>query len=342
METKYFMYKEINETEEVLERIFENRPKTKKIFEEIFNFNPNQIVEVSRGTSDNAAIFGKYAFEFATGLNVSFASFSLYTWYKRYPSLSKALVVGISQSGETEDVCEVIKIANREKALTVGITNTEGSTLAKESKLTIFLNAGKENSIAATKTYTATIFQLAEIATFFGIETDFKKLMKGVKAILNRKEEIFDIAKRYKFANDFIVIGRGFNFSTSNELALKLRETSQVNAVSFSVIDFLHGPIASLTNLTPLIFFIPNDETLKSNMEVLEKIRKKGGDILVVSDVKDALKKGDVSFEIPETDTIYYPVINIVFAQLLAFGIAITKKKNPDKPQFLNKITRGV
>jgi len=342
MQSEYFMYKEIFETPAVLERIRKNRESTRKVFERIAEFNPSSVMAVSRGTSDNAATFGRYAIEYAAGLHVSLAAFSLYTWYGRYPNLKNTLVLGISQSGETEDVCKVVRIANKEGALTLGITNTEGSTLQKESTLSLLLNAGEERSIAATKTYSATLMVLSELATLFGVEADFDRLISGVESVLKREKEIYEIAERYRFANDFIAIGRGFNYATSDETALKMRETSQINAVSFSAIDFLHGPLASLTPLIPVIFFIPRDETFRSNMEVLDKIKEKGGDVLVVSDAKEALSRGDVSFEISREDTLYYPIVNIVFAQLLAYGIAVVKKKNPDKPQFLHKITRGV
>ena len=342
MQSEYFMHKEIFETPEVLERIHRNRKRTEKVFEQIAQFTPLSVMAVSRGTSDNAATFGRYAIEYAAGLPVSLAAFSLYTWYGRYPNLKSTLIIGISQSGETEDVCKVVRIANKEGALTLGITNTRGSTLHKESKLSLLLGAGEERSIAATKTYSATLMVLSELAVLFGAKADFGKLIRGVKSVLKREKEIYEIAERYRFANDFISIGRGFNYATSNETALKMRETSQMNAVSFSAIDFLHGPLASLTPLIPAVFFIPDDETFRSNVEVLKKIKEKGGDVLVVSDVKSALEMGDVSFEIPHQDTLYYPIVNIMFAQLLAYSIAVTKKKNPDKPQFLHKITRGV
>ncbi len=342
MRNEYYMHREIFETPDVLERIHKNRNKIAKVFEEIVKFNPVNIMEVSRGTSDNAALYGRYALEYAARLPVSLAAFSLYSWYGRFPNTSKTVVIGISQSGETEDVCSVVKITGDSGALTLGITNTKESTLFKISKRAIYLGAGKEKSIAATKTYSATLMVFLELAVLFGESADFKKLFKGVENVLSRESEIFDIAERYRFANDFIAIGRGFNYATCNETALKMRETSQINAVGFSAIDFLHGPLASVSPLIPIVFFIPDDATFSSNLEVLRKIKEKGGDVLVVSDRKEALDAGDVSFSIPSSDTLSYPIVNVVFSQMLSFSIAVLKHKNPDKPQFLSKITKGV
>lgn len=342
MQAEYYMHKEIFETPDVLEKIHKRRSEIKKVFERISNFAPESIMEVSRGTSDNAALYGRYALEYSARLPVSLAAFSLYTWYGKFPKTKKSLVIGISQSGETEDVCSVIEVTKKSGAFTIGITNTKNSTLSEKSEISIYLNAGKERSIAATKTYSATLMIFLELAVLFGAETDFAKLFKGVSEVLSREREISDIAERYRFANDLIVIGRGFNYATSNETALKMRETSQMNATGFSAIDFLHGPLASVSPLTPIIFFIPEDATFSSNLEVLKKIKEKGGDVLVVSDNKKALKLGDVSFRIPPSDTLSYPIVNVVFAQLFAFETAVLKRKNPDKPQFLSKITKGV
>lgn len=342
MQAEYYMHKEIFETPDVLEKIHKRRSEIKKVFERISNFAPESIMEVSRGTSDNAALYGRYALEYSARLPVSLAAFSLYTWYGKFPKTKKSLVIGISQSGETEDVCSVIEVTKKSGAFTIGITNTKNSTLSEKSEISIYLNAGKERSIAATKTYSATLMIFLELAVLFGAETDFAKLFKGVSEVLSREREISDIAERYRFANDLIVIGRGFNYATSNETALKMRETSQMNATGFSAIDFLHGPLASVSPLTPIIFFIPEDATFRSNLEVLKKIKEKGGDVLVVSDNKKALKLGDVSFRIPPSDTLSYPIVNVVFAQLFAFKTAVLKRKNPDKPQFLSKITKGV
>ncbi len=342
MRTEYFMHKEILETPHVMQKIVKNKKAICEIAEEIKRFAPVSITEVSRGTSDNAAIFGKYILEYSMKIPVSLSAFSLYTWYGKYPKLSRTLVIGISQSGETEDVCDIIKIANSENAFTLGITNRKKSTLKKLSKRTILLNAGTEKSIAATKTYTATLTVLSLLAECFGSKIDTEKAISGAEDILSREKEIAEIAERYRFANDFIVIGRGFNYASAKETALKLRETSQINATGFSSIDFLHGPLTSVSPLVPILFFIPYDETFRSNLSVLEKIKDAGGDVLVVSDKKSACEKGDVSFRIPEGETLTYPIINIVFAQLFAFHTALFKKKNPDKPEFLSKITKGV
>jgi glucosamine--fructose-6-phosphate aminotransferase (isomerizing) len=339
---KYFMYKEIFETPLVLEKLQRKRNSIQKIVGEIEAFSPDVILEVSRGTSDNAAIFGKYALEYTFNKHVSLAAFSLYNWYGRHPSLKNALVIAISQSGETEDVCKLVEKANGENGKTLGITNSKKSTLYRTAQHKIYLEAGKERSVAATKTYSATLAVFLQLAESKGVKVNFSLLIKNIETILKKERRIFEIAERYRFANDFIVIGRGFNFSTSQESALKLRETSQVNAVGFSAIDFLHGPLSSISPLLPVVFFIPEDETYSSNLSVLKKIKEANGDVLVVSDSDEALAYGDEAFKIPHGNTLTYPLINIVFSQMFAFFVSIVKRKNPDTPKLLKKITRGM
>jgi glucosamine--fructose-6-phosphate aminotransferase (isomerizing) len=339
MENEFFMHKEIQESVKLIKEYSQRKTEFEGIYKKISNYDPNTVIFISRGTSDNAATYGKYVFEYAFSIPSSFASFSLYTWYKRYPKLKNVLGIAISQSGETEDVVKVVETFNKENALSIGITNNENSRLYKISDIPFLLRGGEEHSVSATKTYTLTLMFFLHLANFVLKDIDFESLHKGVLYVLKNEDYIAKLTERYKFAKHFFILGRGFNYPTALEFALKLRETSIVNAVGFSSVDFLHGPIASLTNETPVIFFLPKDETYDSNLAILKRIKDEGGDVLVVSDVEGM---NNLSFKIPSVSTLLYPVVFAIFLQLFSFYLSREKGLNPDKPSKLKKVTYGI
>lgn len=339
MENNYFMWKEIHEVPSIVD-FYRGRNEFKDISEKILSFSPSSVVIASRGTSDNAAIFGKYVLEYIYKIPVSFASFSLYIWYRKFPNISKVLGIGISQSGETSDVVKVIEVFNENKGFTLGITNEKDSTLAKISNIRFFLNAGKENSIAATKTYSATLLFFLGLANFQESVVDFKKIEQSVKLVFEKEDEIRSLVSRYRFAKDFVILGRGFNYPNALEFALKLRETCIVNAVGYSAIDFLHGPVASLNPETPVIMFLPKDETFPSNSEVLQELISYKADVLLITDAD--LPRNVLSFKINSVRTLEYPIVFATFLQLFSFYLSLEKRLNPDKPEKLRKVTYGI
>ncbi|BAL80430.1 putative glucosamine-6-phosphate deaminase [Caldisericum exile AZM16c01] len=334
------MLKEIREVLDVIDK-YKSRKDFDEIKEKILEFNPASIIIASRGTSDNAAVFGKYVLESIFKIPVSFASFSLYLWYRSFPFLKNVLGVGISQSGETVDVVKVIETFNREGSLTLGITNESDSTLAKISKISFLLEAGKEHSVAATKTYSSTLLFFLGLANNLNGISDFDSIKESVNNVIEKSNDIQKLVTRYRFAESFIILGRGFNYPNALEFALKLRETCLVNAVGYSTVDFLHGPIASLTPETPVILLMPHDETFESNLEVLKTLISYNADVLVVSDFQD-LPSNVFHFYIKEGKTLEYPVYIASFLQLFSFYLSIEKKLNPDKPEKLRKVTYGI
>jgi len=339
---KFKMIKEIRETPFVLRSLFvSEEANIKRIAERIRRYNPSFVLLSGRGSSDNACVYGQYILEYIAKIPAALSMGSIYTLYKSSPDISRSVVLCLSQSGETDDVCAIINYAEKVGAMSIGITNSKESSLynlAKENK--IYLSAGKEKSICATKSFSASIMALLMLAfAIVNKKLDASDIVKPIEEILSKEESIEKITQKYIFSSNFIVLGTGFSYSIALETALKLRESCYINALGMSSVDFLHGPIAILTPTTPVIMFIPDDETLGVNLSIMRKIKKIGAHVLVVSDNKHALDEGDALFEIPKSANFIYPFSEVLFSQIFSFYLSVSRKINPDVPRFLHKVT---
>jgi glucosamine--fructose-6-phosphate aminotransferase (isomerizing) len=219
------------------------------------------LVLAARGTSDNAATYAKYLFQIACGVPVALAAPSVHTLYEARVDYRGALVIGVSQSGAGEDICEVVAGARKAGALTAAITNTADSRLAGEAEHTLLCHAGVERAVAATKTYTTTLALFALLAAEWG---DSDEITRGLAQIgeaatraLEGEAAIRDLARTLVHAERLLTVARGLHLCTAIEAALKLAETSYVAAQPFSSADLLHGPIASVAPLTPCLLLRP-------------------------------------------------------------------------------------
>ncbi len=325
-----------------------------------FERNPVRlIILVARGTSDNAAQFGRYLLEIATGIPVSLAAPSVFTLYRSSLNLHDAVVVGISQSGESTDTNLVLESAKARGAFTVGITNESESTLAKLADETFLVRAGKEKSVAATKTYTGqqTCFYLLAHALGASIQQDdLAHLPEWTSAALQLEKEIHERAERYCFMRHAVCVGRGLNYSNSFEFALKLMETCYVVAERFSPADLLHGPIAMLDRSFPTFLFCPPGVTWNPMQELYAKLQSIQADTVIVTDESNAAVKSlkgllqpplvipfplaHLGEHLPED--LYTPIPYIIPAQLFAASLAEVKHLDPDKPRSLNKVTQNL
>lgn len=337
------MLNEIRETPKVIKNLFESEKNNiEKIAERIKKYDPSFAILSGRGSSDNACIYGQYILEFIARIPASLATGSIYTLYKNPPDILRSLVIGLSQSGETDDVCAIFDYAEKVKAISVGITNTKESRLyrlAKENR--IYMSAGKEESVCATKSFSASIMALLMLA--FSIKNegiDLDKIIGPMGEVLSREESIREIAKQYIFSSNIVVLGTGFSYPIALETALKLRESCYMNAIGISSVDFLHGSIAILTPTTPVIMFIPNDETLGVNLSIMSEVKKTGAHLLVISDNEKALKKGDIGFRIRKNISYLYPFSEVIFSQIFAYYLSVLRGVNPDNPRFLRKVTK--
>ena len=307
---------------------------------------PRLIVLAARGTSDNAAQFGRYLLEITTGIPVSLAAPSTYTLYKARVDLREALVIGLSQSGESTDTNRVLELARAQGALTVGITNEPSSAMARIAAEVFLVNAGRETSVAATKTYTGQMLTLYLLAHALGADLrldDLKRIPDRANSALKLEGRIAALCERYRFMERAVVVGRGLNYANAYEFALKLMETCYVLTERFSSADFLHGPIAMVEPSFPVFLFAPAGVTAPSMRKMLAKLRALKAETIVISDAANGRMAEQATRSIQlsgRMEELYTPIPYIVPAQIFAALLAAQKGLDPDRPRTLRKITR--
>lgn len=306
------------------------------------------VVLVARGTSDNAAQFGRYLIEITTGIPVSLAAPSVVTIYEARLNYKDALVVALSQSGESTDTNEVLEQARKAGAVTVGVTNEPRSTLAGIAEYVFFVRAGREKSVAATKTYTGQLMVLYLLAYALGAKiriADLEGVADFAASALTLETEVAALAERYRFMHHAVVVGRGLSYANSLEFALKLKETSYVVAEGFSSADFLHGPIAMVEPSFPAFLFTPSGPPWPSMEEMLQRLQDLKAETVVITDRRNpeaanlAARVISIPARIPE---LYTPIPYIIPAQLFSAALAAEKNLDPDRPRALSKITRNI
>ena len=306
---------------------------------------PKLIVLVARGTSDNAALFGRYLIEITTGIPVSLAAPSVCTLYQTAVDYGEALVVALSQSGESTDTNLILQSARQRGALTLGITNESSSTLAGLAEHVFLVRAGAEKSVAATKTYTGQLLLLYLLASVLGGNpqtSDLEHLPAAVDAALRLEPAIAALSERYRFMRQAVVVGRGLNYANAFEFSLKLMETCYVVAERFSPADLLHGPIALVEPGFPVFAFAPSGPTWGSMAEALAKLGNMGAEIVAVTDSgnREVDACATKVIRLPRRlKEILTPIPYIVPAQLFAAHLAVQKGLDPDRPRTLHKIT---
>ena len=341
------MLDEIREQPAALERTLKDAARRVELFKRLVTLRrPRLIVLAARGTSDNAAQFGRYLLEMTTGIPVSLAAPSIYTLYNARVDFCDALVVALSQSGESTDTNVVLAEARRQGAMTIGITNEASSSLAKLAEHVFQVRAGKERSVAATKTYTGQVLMLYMLAYALGAKIrldDLARLPEQAERALRLEAEIADLSGRYRFMDHAVVVGRGLNYANAYEFALKLMETCYVVAERFSSADFLHGPIALVERNFPVFLFAPAGVTWPAMEEMLAKLRALKAETVVITDVgnREAAGKADRVMRVPaKLRELYTLIPYIIPAQLFAACLAEQKGLNPDRPRTLSKVTR--
>ena len=347
------MLEETREQPEALARTLREGLSTLRELKQEFEQNrPRLVVLVARGTSDNAAQFGRYLIEITTHIPVSLAAPSILTLYRSELDLTGVLVIGISQSGESTDTNAVLEDARRRGAVTVGITNESRSAMADVCTHLILARAGKEESVAATKTYTCQLLGLYLLAHALGGRVDLEGLRRfpeWIERVLDQEERIAEIAERYTFMSRAVTVGRGLNYANALELGLKLMETCYVVTERFSSADLMHGPIALVEHAFPVFVFAPAGVTWPSMSGVLDRLEELKAETLVITDEgnNEACAKPARVIQLPiycgaydGPVDLYTPIPYIVPAQLFAAHLSAIKGLNPDRPRALHKITR--
>lgn len=344
-ESGSLMLAEIAEQPAIIARnLVENRKTAETIAKHVRDRGIRYCIIAARGTSDNAAVYAKYLAETELGIPVGLAAPSVWTLYGARLNLKDVLFIGLSQSGMGTDVVEAVRRAREEGALTLGITNFEDSDLAKSADEVMLLHAGPENSVAATKTYTSTLAALALLTAMTSgdpaLETDLHGVPGLMQAVLATEDEIQDVAERYRFMSDCMVIARGFNQCTAYEAGLKLSETCYVVAHAYSGADFQHGPIAVVGRGFPCLLFNPEGKPHKQMLELSDKLASLGADRLMFAHDEASLERAERSVRIPViVPERMSPLVYIVAAQMFAYHLSRIKGLDPDRPRGLKKVT---
>lgn len=317
------------------------------------------VVIAGRGTSDHAGVYAQYIFGTRNDLPVALAAPSLLSIYGARPRLRHALVIGISQSGRSPDVVGVVEEGRRQGALTLAVTNDRSSPLAVAAEWVIDVEAGPERAIAATKTYTAELFVLALLSTVLrdGVATARETLARvptAMRDALGVEADAERAAARFRDMRACIVLGRGFEYATALEWALKLKELTYLFADAYSAADFQHGPIAVAEPGLPILAVAPSGRARADMLSLLARLHDElGATLLVVADRFDGLpagadvlglstdqRSGDrrdaVIAGLPDW---LMPIVSIIPAQLFTYHLALARGGDPETPRSISKIT---
>ena len=339
------MLQEISEQPEILEKTIQAEcSKLAKLGEFLRGREIDLIVLVARGSSDNASLFGRYLIEITTGIPVSLSAPSVFTLYNAKLNLKRAVVIGVSQSGEGTDINSVLESAKNSGAFTIGITNEADSTMAKIADETLLIQAGREKSVAATKTYTGQMLHFYMLASVLSdSKLEFEKIPQFSAQALELKPQVEELVKRYVFMENCVVVGRGLNYGNSYELALKLMETCYVVAERFSSADFFHGPLAIVERRFPVILFAPQGVTRRSNLDLIERLDELHADCLTITNDQEIAQKSSRKLLMPNNiDEFLSPIPFIIPAQLFAALLAQEKGIDADAPRSLSKVTKTI
>jgi glucosamine--fructose-6-phosphate aminotransferase (isomerizing) len=344
MLTETHLFQEIHQQPDVLRRLLTHQADTiSQLAAEIKTRQISHVIIAGRGTSDNAGRYAQYLLGAVNGIIVTLTTPSLFTIYRQPPRLGNSLVLGISQSGKSPDIVAVLAEARRQGALTAAITNIPDSDLAQEGDVVISLQAGEERAVAATKTYTselATIAMLsAALANDAAMTAALQQMPAAVDTIL-RQTDVAQIIQRYRYMRACAVIGRGYNYATAFELALKLKELTYTTAEPYSSADFMHGPLALVEHGFPAIVIAPTGAPLPEIHAFIHTLKARNAEIMAISDDPATLALAEVPVALPGGIPEWLsPLAAIVPGQLLAMHLAHIRHYNPDEPRGIQKVT---
>ncbi len=331
---------EIAQQPAVLQRILDESTRDiSAVAEAIRRADPRFVLLVARGTSDHAALYAKYLIETTLHLPAGLVSTSTYTAYHESPRLEGVLWIAVSQSGGSPDLAESTARARAAGALTLAITNEPGSPLNQACELGLDIRAGLEESVAATKTYTATLLTMLLLVEAWR-EADSAALdeVPSLAASALDRAEVADVASRYRFVDKLVTTSRGYAYPTAREAALKLMETCYLSAHAFSGADLLHGPLAMVDEDRPVIVILPEGRGGQALRPVVERLAERRADLCVVG----ASSVAGASAHIPlpaGMDERLAPIVQIVPLQQLARAMAVSRGYDPDHPRGLSKVT---
>jgi glucosamine--fructose-6-phosphate aminotransferase (isomerizing) len=339
------LHQEIYQQPEVVRTFLAaERPAVQALVDAMRQREIHYVLIAARGTSDNAGRYANYLLGANNRLPVALATPSLFSLYHRPPNLKNVLVLGISQSGKSPDIVSVLAEGRRQGVLTAAITNFPDSDLSQQADHVIHLHAGVEQSLAATKTYTSELAAIALLSSLLAgdaqMEAELAQIPTTIGQILGVHEQVARVAERYRYMRYCVVIGRGYNYASAFELALKLKELTYTVAEPYSSADFLHGPMALIEPGFPVIVFAPSGVLLPEMQQFLRSVRQREGEPIVISDDPTTLALARIPLPlrvaVPEWLS---PITAIVPGQLFGLELALARDYDPDHPRALRKVT---
>ena len=336
---------EITEQPLSLQRLLERQStQIQEIANRITTHNIKTVFLAARGTSDHAGLYAKYLWGMHNKIPVALAAPSMFSMYNQPPLLDNCLVVAISQSGESPDILSVVAEGQKQGALTLAITNEAASPLAKSSDMVIDLCAGPERAVAATKTYTSELLAIAMLSLALAGEP-YDSLMQvpaWVHQVLFLEDTIQRIAERYRYMNQCVIIGRGYNYASAFEWALKLKELTYIVAAPYSSADFQHGPMAMVGQGFPVLAVTPSGAVYEDLMILLRRMKQEYQvELLVISDQEEVMSLADTALRLPSNIPEWLsPIVSIVPAQLFCYFLTRAKGFDTETPRSLHKVTK--
>jgi glucosamine--fructose-6-phosphate aminotransferase (isomerizing) len=304
--------------------------------------NPSFVYLAARGTSDNAGLYAKYLWGIANEMPVALAAPSMFSVFKTHPKIRDSMVVGISQSGQSPDIVSVIEEGRRQGALTLAITNDPESPLALAAELVLDTVAGPERAVAATKTYTAQLTAIAMLSVALTGDAEqgewLGRLPSLIEDALKLDDTIKDASTRYRYMEECVVLGRGFNYATAYEWSLKLKELAYVIAEPYSSADFQHGPVALARQGFPVFAVVPGGTIDQEIITLL--MQDEQVELLAISSEGSALALANTPVQLPERLPEWItPIPAIIPAQLFCYHLTRAKGYNTEGPRGLSKVT---
>jgi len=340
------LHSEIHEQPDRLANLLSSQRKTVEEIAKAIHARDIQFVFLAaRGTSDNAGRYANYLWGAKNSLPMALATPSLFTYYQQPPKIKNALVVGISQSGQSPDIVSVLAEGKKQGNLTLAITNEPNSPLAKNADFILDIQAGDEKAVAATKTYTSQLMTIAMLSAAMSSDEacwdELAQIAEWANSVLNQDQKIAQAAQRYRYMQQCVVLGRGYNYATAFEWALKLKELTYVAAEPYSSADFKHGPVAMVESGFPVFAISPKGKVFDSMQNMLKHLKNDlRAELVVVSNSLAALELAEIAIPIPENVPEWLtPLISIIPAQLFAYHLTLAKGYNPEKPRTIQKVT---
>jgi glucosamine--fructose-6-phosphate aminotransferase (isomerizing) len=337
---------EIHQQPQALLRLLEHEADYARVAEHARERGASIVRMVGHGSSDNAASYGVYAFGLRPHWTAFRDSISLTVHYGTTLDMSGTTAIGLSQSGRTPDVVTYLERARRNGAFTVALTNNPDSDLASTAEAVLPLAAGNEQAVAATKTYLNQIAALGLLASHAAgtgrrFATSIRLAAEELGELIPELERrVLPVAAAFAFTGRMFVIGRGPEFATAREIALKLLETTRIAAEPLTATDLAHGPVAALDPLFPVWAIASNDETLSAVVEGAQRAREAGATLIASGAAADAVP--DAAYRLPLPDLgsrLLGPLLSVVPGQLFAWALARTRGLDPDRPRGLSKVT---